>query len=300
MYVDRLESSGFTGFASPGLELTRITRLDGPVRRRAAFADALLLPFAAIDPRALTTLVHGWGVQDAAIDAEGATWAQAPWLASLTGPEGQVTSTVRLVLDPPLYGVLRGHALRDPRLVDALAAGPTLTLVAGLRFSPAWDAVAVDLLSVRVGEVSFPTAGPDRPTWLDGVLRSLGRRLVRDAVPRARWLDAASSWAVAEQKVWGRARAALASSPAGLAEVLPLPGGPAVWDGDELVPVERVGGGRALELVGAVHLAGADVVLVQADQLSPAWVHWLAAQVEGDGSPLEQVLLLGVADGQQL
>ena len=202
-------------------------------------------------------------------------------------------STVRLALDPPLFGRLRALAERDARLVDALAEGPTLSLVTGLRFSPGWDAAAAELLGVRVGDQSFPTAGPDKPAWLDGLVRGMSRRVQRGRLARSAWAHAAASWEPAEQRGLERAIAAVAAPPASLGRLVPLAEGPAVW-GNEIVPVGQFGAaaGAAVDLIGAVHLSGADVLVVP--DVDPAWRDWLAAQVDGEDSALEQVILLGL------
>ena len=73
--------------------------------------------------------------------------------------------------------------------------------------------------------------------------------------------------------------------------------GPAFLVVDGVVALALLGEdvGRRVGTVGAVHLSGADVMLLE---YPPSGLEdWLASQAESDGSPLEQVVLLGVPGG---
>lgn len=296
MYIDRLECEGLAGLDPAEIELDRVEHLEGPRPRLSALADALLIPFATVDAAAFSALLEGWGLRPE-IDTDGghsAHWCEAPWMRSLLDPEseGRVRVSLRMVLDPPLFGRLRELAARDARLVDALGAGATVTLVTGLRFSPDFDAVAAELLGVRVGEEAFPVSGPDRPSWLDGFLRRLRGRAFRGLGPVEAWARAAGSWSVDDQNAYRRAALGVVKPPFSLGRVLPVPGGPALWRDGRVVPAFRHGEGavRALREAAAAWLVGADIWILPTPH--PDRAAWYPRLVEGDDSPLEQVILL--------
>lgn len=303
MYIERIEATGFGGLPALDTTLDRVARLDGRPRALAAVVDALLLAFAAWDTGALAALSARWGcrgtvVEGGAVLPEGAHWDAAPGLASVLGPdsEGLLTVGLTLALDPLQFRKLRTLAGRDPRLVDALAEGARLTVRVGARFSPALDAVGIDPLAFVVGGESFPIGGADRPIWMTPFLQGLVGRLWHGPLPAAKWGEKAASWRVEDQLALRRAAAALGGPLGGLGDVIVLPEGPAALEADAVVPVARMGAEAVAGVVGAVHLSGAEVVIVE--RPDPAWLDWLAAQALEDGSPLEQVILLGVPDGQ--
>lgn len=302
MFVESLAVEGFAALNRWEGPLGRVVRLDGPPRALAAVSDALLLLGAVSDRAALATLLSGWGVENPELQGgllpEGATWSGPPLAAAVAEADGllRVSGTIRL--DPPLYGRLRKLAARDPRLVDALGADATLTLKVGARFSPGYDAVAVDLLAFLVGNESFPVAGKDRPDWLPSLLAALSGRIGRAPLPESGWVDRARRWDAASQRALRHALAELGrvpTGPAGKLDLLVMPEGLAVLDGDRVVPLRQYGPevSVAAGLVGAVHLSGAEVLILHHPPKSPRWRRWLAAQAEADGSALEQLVILG-------
>lgn len=303
MFIERLEVTGFGGLRSFDAPMDRVTRIDGPPRALTALGDALLLAFAGWDASALATLLARWGCVNPTIEGtplpEAAHWDAAPGLGAVVdrGAEGLLTVGLTLGVDPPQYRKLRTLAARDPRLVDALAEGARLTVRVGARFSPSMDAVGIDPLAFLIGDEAFPIAGADRPPWMTPFLRGLCGRLWRGPCPHRRWGDAARSWAPDDQHALRRALAALGQAPASLGDAVALPEGPAVLEDGAVVPVWHLGppAEQAAGLVGAVHLSGAEILVVE--RPPEAWLDWLAAAAEAEGSPLEQVLLLGVPGG---
>lgn len=304
MLIRSLETSGFGARGDTPVDLDRVTRLVGSADALAAVADALHLAFATWDRALLADLLDRWGCRNARIDADpqpvAAAWRPNPGLAGLLDPAGGgiVTVGITAELDPPLYGLLRKEAARDPRLVDALAEGATLTARTGFRFAPGLDGLGVEPLSLAIGGISFAQAGPDRPGWMPGLLRRLAGRLCRGAVGAATWSARAGSYLGPDRDALERALGALAAPPFSLGAGVMMPEGPAVRRGSRIVPISLLGqpAGRACGLVGAVHLSGAEILLVE--DPPPGLEPWLAAAAEADGSPLEQVVLLGSPGGR--
>ena len=300
MFIESVEVVGFGGVPKWEGALGRVVRVAGPSRALLSFGDALLLGFASFDEGAFRALLARWGCLNPVVEGEGATWEAAAGLAGVCEGEGLLKVAVTFQLDPPQFGALRGHAARDPRLVDALSEGARVTVRTGARFSPGWDAVAIDALGFSVGEVAFAVHGPERPAWLTSVLQGLRGRLWRGLAPGERWGEKARSWVASEQRAVARALAALASEPAALGEAVALPEGPAVYRGAQLVAMRHLGAEAAAGTVGAVFLSGADIVVIDALPAGEGWESWLAAQAEAEASPLEQVVMLGVGGGIQL
>ena len=303
MYIEHIEVAGFGGLRRWESTLERASRLDGPPRARVAVADALLLAFASWDHAAFAALLSRWGCRGAIIEGaalpEAAHWDAAPGLAAVVdrASEGLLVVGLTIAVDPPQFGKLRALAARDARLVDALAEGARVTVRVGARFSPNFDAVAIDPLSFLIGDVGFPIAGADRPGWMTAFLRGLTGRLHRGALPPEVWATHAMSWRAEDQRAVRRAIAALRAPPAGMGDLVVLADGPALLEDEAVVSMRHLGTGaqQAAGLVGAVHLSGAEILVVE--DAPPAWLDWLAAQTEAEASPLEQVILLGVPGG---
>lgn len=306
MYIEGLEVIGLVGVDEAPIPLGRVERIAGPWFALRGLRDAVLVPLALVDPDAMRALVEGWGGHDVQVggDAlvESASWSGAPGLAALVaaGPheEGQVRVRARFRLDPPQFAELRQHAVRDARLVDSLAGGPTLELHVGLRFAADFASLSVDALGVAVGGVPFPVSGPERPPWLGPLLRRLRGRVATRPLPPARWGEAAASWSAATQGHLRGAVEALAGSPAQLAEFVPLPGEPALRRDGRLVPLRFLPPAQreAVGWVGAARLGRPDVLVLLDAPGGPAWDAWWEAQVEAEGAPVEQVLVLTAED----
>jgi hypothetical protein len=303
MYIERFEATGFGGLRRFEVTLDRAARLDGPPRALVAFQDALLLAFAAWDSRALGQLLARWGCVNPVIAGtglpEGATWDSAPGLGAVLdrGAEGLLTVGLTISLDPPQFGKLRRLAARDSRLIDALSEGAHLTVRVGARFSPGLDALALDPLGFMIGKEGFPIAGAERPVWMTPFLQGLAGRIWWGPLPGTAWGDRARSYRAEDQRALRRALTALAGPPLSLGEAVALPDGPGFFVEDDLVPARHLGEPalRAAGLVGAVHLAGAEIIVVERPPAD--WEAWLSEQAEADASPLEQVLLVGIPGG---
>ena len=303
MFVQRAEIGGLAATGPVDIVLERVTRIDGGPRARTAVADALTLAFAAWDTDLLRQLLGRWGCTDVTVGGEGlpeaAQWEGGAGLGSLFEHPEEALLTVSLtcVLDPPQFGRLRKEAVRDPRLVDALADGARLSLRIGARFSPGFDALALDPLAVVVGDVPFAIAGADRPTWMSSFLRSLAGRFARGPVAPALWPERAASYTFADHQAVRRALGALRVAPPSLGEAVVVPEGLGILTANAIVPLWQYGeaASRVAGLVGAVHLSRAEILLVE--DPPAGWEEWFTAQAEADGSPLEQVLLFGLPGG---
>lgn len=300
MYIEHLELHGFSGLPEAQISLERFSCLGGSPRSRVAIADAIHLGLAILDESLFRELLERWGCRGVRIEKDGtlpgsATWDSAPGLAAMLAQpqEGLLKCQLTIALDPPLFGKLRAKAVRDVALVDAIGGGARLLLGVGLRFSPSFDAVSLDLLRVEVGGTSFPIAGSDRPEWLLPFLSSIGRRLQRGPAPE-RWGLAARSWEARQQHALKRATEAIARAPFRLGDLRVLPEGIGKLETEALLPLRQLGpeAERAVGMVGAVQLSGSDLLLWE-EPLPASWRPWLSKQAEAENSPLEQVILLG-------
>lgn len=306
MFITRIEATGFSGAPRLDLALERVTTFDGAPRALATLVDTLLLAMAPWDATAIDTLLRRWRCRDIAVlgsqPHEGAQWSEAPGIGALLAPDcgGLLTVTLTLSLDPPQYGRLRKEAIRDPRVVDALAQGGLLKLKVGARFAPALDALALDVLVCKIGEIAFAVTGTERPLWLTPFLASLGGKLHVGPCTPEHWARRATSYEPKDQQALERACNALGVGPGKLGEVLWLPAGPAVRTASAVVPLHLYGERTEREAgqIAAVDLTGADILVLE----DPPRKHtkWFAKQVEGATSPLEQILMLGIPGGVRL
>ncbi|MBM4392555.1 MAG: hypothetical protein FJ090_15650 [Deltaproteobacteria bacterium] len=307
MFVERLEAHGFRHLPSTALSFSRFEAIDGAPLAMQALHDALLIPLAPVDPDVLRDLIRNWRAQpidlaEAGGLANDASWNGGEGLGGLFSPDGdglvRVSATYRL--DPVLFGKLRASALRDPRLVDAMSGDATLSITCGLRFDRDFRAVGLDVLRFAVGEVTFPTSGPDAPSWLPSIWRALRGRTRGLPLSALDWHPCASSWSAETQNRLRETLGALAGPPARLGELVPLESGLGLLDGDALVPLHFLGLDklRAAGWVGAALLRRPDILVARDAPCSAPWQRWWRAQVEAENSPLEQVILLGVPRGR--
>ena len=296
-------------------------RGDGPVT--TAFVDGLELFFAAFSEDALrSTLEHlrvvepGEEVEiDVGLTLEEARWESSDGARALVHPEADRTIRIGLTfeLDPPQYAILREHAVRDPFLVKALAAGPEVSVQVGYLFNRSFDSARVGPLSMTMAGQRVPVVGKEVPAWVYALFQNLGGRFLR--VPflgRAhglerriakRWLDAQIS---ADQSSYARATTlstVLSEAPFSLSRARPVR-----WNGkramvvagSEGVPIGRLGGAavESVLLAGSVGITGAEILVAEAPGLlmenRKAVLKWLARQATEAGAPLEQVFLCGV------
>ncbi len=309
MFVERLEAHGFRHLPPTALVLGRFEAFNGDPLLMQALHDALMTPLALVDPDALRELILNWRGQPLDLAEEGGLVTEASWtggdgLAGLFSPDGdglvRVSATYRL--DPVLFGKLRASALRDPRLVDAMSSDATLQVSCGLRFASDFASVSLDALRFAVGDVPFPTRGPDAPSWLLAFLRALRGRVSGLPLSALDWHPRASSWRADTQNRLDETLRALAGPPARLGRLIPLETGLGQLDGEALVPLHFVGveAVRTAGWVGSALLRRPDILVAREAPHTAAWLRWWRAQAEGDNSPLEQVILLGVPRGRNL
>lgn len=310
MLVRAVQVHGFRdGAPWVGAELGPVAELP-PAPAGTALADALSLLFAVLDPESAPSTLrrleligdlgetstdeHGLLEQVVGLDP-GAVGAL------LEDGERKLVVDVALALDPPLYGRLREHALRDPRVAVALGQDAELGLKVGWLLTPDLRAASTSVLDLRVGSLSFPLHGAERPGWISPVLREVAARFLRwDAQEpletlAGRLLGAMLSPDPARRAAWRRLSLALSEPPFGFG-VLELvdPVRPAAAFGPELRRARQFGpaAARSLRLAAAVLLDAPDVLVL--DEPVPTAVReWLLARTDGPDATLEQVLLVG-------
>ena len=143
-------------------------------------------------------------------------------------------------LDPPLFGQLRQHAVRDPRLVPALSEA-TLSLTVGWMWTTDETTASIGLLSVAVGGMAFPSTGSERPGWLPELLHVVGQRIRR--VPALGEVDLAARLHEASLSPDPEVRARLAN-----ASIDPMPMTPPELD--EAMRREHVRLGKLIRQLG--------------------------------------------------
>ncbi len=304
MYITAIEVSGLRDLPEARLEgLERVVRVAGPSPAATALGDALELLFAALSPAALQALLGRWGLLapgesptlTGAPHPEEATWSDgfAGRALLVEGADRHITVDVEIVADPPLFAALRVEAARDPGVVAALAQGGRIRLGVGALFARSWDALAVSLRSLSVGDVELAVRSGERSPATDRLLRELAGRFCRHSRGRAAAalaLSAATSrdrypayqrWTEALLPDGPRLRAARG------------PGDGPILLGDEL-PLRRFGEvvEERASLAASIHLGSADIVWTEADD------PWVDRAAEGEDSPLEQVWRV-CADGDR-
>jgi hypothetical protein len=298
MVVDAVEIHGMADLPSLNLgALERLSHIKGPDPASVALGDGLELFFAALAPAHLHGLVRRWGLlepdEEAEVIAEPfpdqARWTVPAASADLVSDAKQraITVAVTLSLDPLLFRDLRAEAARHPRLVTALADGPVVTITVGALFAQTFDALALSINTVKVGQERFPTLSSERAAWMSRLLTAIGTRFHRytpDVGQTAAWALAAATsrerhahytaWQAALQDRLGAVRVALG------------PGGaPMILVNEQ--PLRRWGeeGARATSLAAAIYLSGADVLWAESED------PLLAGGVERGA--LEQIITLG-------
>lgn len=303
MYVTRLVTEGLRHAPSELDDLDRVVDLPDPPARQAV-ADGLLLLAAGLAPaRAHAVLQHlGWGGEVVPEDDDGELQVRelraAAVRAAVADEHRAVTVDARLHLDPPLYGRLRGHAARDPRVVTALGQDPSLSVRVGWLFNGDRTAVVPSLLGVRVGEVAFDTTGRDRPVWLPELVRELGSRVAATdpfepvTAVSAQLRAALLSPDAAVRAGYATWQHTLAADPFALPEpgIVEVHGTAELVFGPELLRVRQLGP-RAVSAARVVQAAviGRPDVLVVPEALDAHVVAWLRALPSTADAPVEQV-----------
>lgn len=275
--------------------------------RGVALGDALLVLAGTLRAARLPEVVADMGLGDdpEVLVEDGlpvqVRWSPRPGLASRLPADTDrrlvVEATVHL--DPVLFGILREHAVREPRLALALGQGARLTVRVGWILTRDLTTAALAVHAVRVGDTQLPVVG-ERPVWLPTLLDAVGQR-----VGRVRWWEPAEATArrVLDAALGadpvGRARArclaaALDAPPFSLgalelvrhgASVLPTLG-PGLTDLRQLGPDAA----RALSVAAAACVDAPDILLVDGALPEP-WLEWLEGRIDGPGATLEQVLV---------
>jgi len=298
MFVTAIHARGFRDLPEGRIDgLDRLVDLQGPGPSVTALGDAMELAFAALSVPGLIRLLERWGLladgEAPAITGtplpEQASWTDTETARALVADIGapHLRVDLTLTLDPPLYGLLRAEAGRDPRVGAALGQGSALTLSVGALFTTTFDTLAVTVHGLQIGDAAFPTRAADRPHWMPRLLRALSTRFRRQDLGRSAAQTAASARTAmlgqtthAAYEAWTRAL-----QPDGpRLRVADGPGGRPLLLGDDL-PLRRHGARavRDADLAALVYLSDTDIVWAESDRA------WLADAVTGDASVLEQV-----------
>lgn len=304
MYLTRVELEGLRGAEQLSIEgAERLASLPpGPLG--GIVADAIELLAATLDRSRLLRAVERLGWSTPATELGG---GEEPELLGLHGATASAfvadqarafTVGAEFALDPPLFGRLRDHAHRDPRMVTALGQRPAVRVKVGWLFTRDRTGVAPSVLSLRIGDVGFDATGKDRPQWVPELLGELGRRFRRtDAfepfpILAERLLAATLSPDPVARAGWERVRAAAVEPPFGL----PVPGLVRAGDrlevclGPDLVRLRQAGRAAwdALRLLEAALLGRPDVLVID-EAVSERVRAWLGALLDAPDAPIEQV-----------
>lgn len=282
MWIARLSVRGLAGRDEAlERELERVDSLGHP-----ALSDGFVLLAGALAPalRPLAAATLGWaGTWD---DGELALQRPLTEAAAVAHPALVVEADVRP--DPPMFGRIREHVLRDPERAGGLAEG-SLTVRVGWQLTPDRRVVRPDLLGVRLGSAPFPLG--EMPAWITTLLRDLGGRV--------RWVDRDEPLSAVADRLLdallgddpGRRRDARAALEHAGVEVVRTEGRARLALAGELHPLRW---GHP-ELPTTVRLAEAALlgrpdVLVVPFAVDAATRAWLEGLTDGDDAALEQVV----------
>jgi len=312
MLITHLRAEGLK--TADGVDLVR------PGRRRQlpegpagiGLLDGLELAMAACDPNRTASALVAVGLIEHADQADVLVEDALPVQVTLDG--GDVTSLVNpslartivvhvdAELDPPMFGRLREHALRDPRLVSALGEA-TLSIKAGWVWTRDLTTASISILSAAVGGVSFPLAGADRPTWLTGLLADVAARIQR--IPDASESQLAERLVAASMSTDPNVRqrfdevcAQLERAPFSLGRLHLVQAGGRIRTcfGPDLLRPQQLGPAalQSLRLAVAVIMDQPDVLTAcspVAAMVDPQGVRdWVIAATNGDDAVLEQFI----------
>lgn len=319
MYLTHLHTDGLRDGASRR-SVERVDTLGTGVEG-ATLADAVALWAGTLCPEklpeSLVRLGAASGRDAVTLERENGWLVQvevdrgSELLALLDGADRRFAVELTLALDPPFFGRLREHAVRDPRLVGALGQSPTLTARVGWFLSADGEVARAGLLALRVGQTDFSVTGKDRPHWGPAVLSEVGRRVARvDSAATVQALGArldavARGTDPAARQRYRRLAEALNQPPFALGhlELVRVDGQIEPAFGEHLVRARRLGPAAraALALTEAALLGQPDILVVDgcgAGLREPAAARdWVSGLTEGDDATLEQVLFVdgGVA-----
>lgn len=315
MRLQALALEGLRHAADWSIDSLDVTATLPPAPVGIAVADGIALLAAALDPSRTEGILDRAGLVGPDLELlldernlpEQVSGLEAPEVEALLDPEGgrRVVVEATVDLDPPLFGQLREESMRDPRMLAALGASPTVTVKVGWLFTADHATASVGVLEVKVADTPFPTGRAERPRWMDSLLRGIGQRLggvgARSAVQELgmQLVEASLSPDPLLRARFRRLCDAMAEAPFGLGR-LELVGqddgvmpcfGPALTRARQLGPRAV----RALRLAAAALLDAPDVLVVEDDVAEP-WIPWLTALTVGDDATLEQVLWLPAPD----
>ena len=288
-------------------DLGRIVRLSGSARALGALSLALDLGFAAFsvaDARAAAARA-GWVPGEVLEEKGRPVQVELGRPAAVTplvddGEPRALRVGLDLALDPPQLEILRRAALRNPELGPAVLGHAPLVLHVGWLFSSDCSVASVSILNARLGDTSLSLVEP--PDWFAVLLDTLSGRF---GARRAGELDVAGLAAAQRspeagaQARWRAFRTDLAGRPFGHELTV-------VDHGDEVVlallpdlaPLDSHGAAVAEDvgLVAAVHVLDRELLFLDGPGAlgGSSRRRWLARQVEGDGSVLEQLFLADV------
>lgn len=316
MYVTSLHVQGLRGAEEfEARALDRIVDLPaGP--SGVAVADALSLFVGALDRKALDKALLDLALVQSAGQAEVTEADGFPTQVRLPDGTGvrailptdgsrNVRISVELELDPPLYGRLRGLAVRDPRLVTALGAGARVTVKVGWLFTTDLTVASLTVLGLTVGDTGFPLTGSERPSWLPELLKDISGRFGRvvagetaDVIAK-RLMSAALSPDPERRRRYQRVADACEKPPFGLGrlEIVAEADRYEACFGPDLARARQYGpsAAEALRLTEAILLEAPDIVIIEAPgfaQRDATLVRgWLESHARGDRATVEQVIL---------
>ncbi|MFT6144277.1 MAG: hypothetical protein ACJAZO_003843 [Myxococcota bacterium] len=279
----------------------------------AVVADALMLWAGTLAPTTLPKRLVDLGaasaedVVECTIDKgwlEGVGCDLGGELIAMLAPgERRFAIEVTIQADPPFFGRLREHAVRDPRLVTALGEASTVTVRVGWFLSEDGSSTTVGLLALLVGRTSFPVTGSERPVWAPAVLASVGKRFSRTGRVEslgemgARLLAIATGSDAERRRSLSRASKALSKAPfyIGALELVSVGKEVVPAFGPDLIRARRLGPAaiHSLALVEQVFVEQPDVLIVDgagAGFRRPNAVRkWVEGQTDGEDATLEQV-----------
>ena len=186
VHIRRLAFEGLRAlpdFEATGLQ--RVVPVAGTAAGRTALADAITIALSPFSLEGTVGAARLLGLGDACEvtgdDFPEELVVQRPEVARALFTDARIFKIkLDLELDPPQYGEIRAAALRDPRMVSALAArDTTLGVSVGWVFTRDFQIAATSVLGVRLGDVELPLAGDDRPHWLSRFFRGMSGRLHR-------------------------------------------------------------------------------------------------------------------------
>lgn len=311
LHVEGLRAADGVDLPRSQLDPTRAVVDLPPGPQGVALLDAMQMVAATCHPQHTIPALMALGVAPSADAVERLDEELLPVQVHVQGgdagalidPDRSRTARIKasFELDPPLFGQLRQHAVRDPRLVNALSEA-TLSLTIGWMWTTDATTTSIGLLALAVGGTGFPATGSDRPAWIPDLLHVVGERIRRvpalsEVALAARLHEASLSPDPEIRRRLERVRLAMARAPfsLGALELVRLGEQIRPCFGDRLLRARQLGPAAvsALNLATTVLLDQPDILLAEAPAAhldKDAVSEWLREQVDGEAPVLEQVL----------